>query len=87
MPSVVAGLKQGWAFAWRSLMAAEIIALVPGHPGIGQLLNGASTQINFVGVWEAMITILIIGILVDSLVFGTVDRAIRRRYGLIDAAA
>ena len=86
LPSVVGGLKQGWAFAWRSLMAAELIALVPGHPGIGQLLNGSSTQADYIGVFEAMIAILIVGILVDSLVFGTADRAIRRRYGLIDAA-
>jgi NitT/TauT family transport system permease protein len=68
------------------LMAAELVASLPGHVGIGQLLTGAGEQINFVGVWEAMITILIIGILVDALFFGTADRAIRRRYGLMDAA-
>lgn len=87
LPTVVGGLKQGWAFAWRSLMAAELIGSLPGHVGIGQLLNAAQEQIDYVGVFEAMIVILIIGVLVDSLVFGTVDRAIRRRYGLIDAAA
>ena len=87
LPSVVGGLKQGWAFAWRSLMAAELIGGLSGHLGIGQLLNGAQAQQDYVGVFEAMIVILIIGILVDSLVFGTIDRSIRRRYGLIDAAA
>jgi NitT/TauT family transport system permease protein len=87
MPSVIGGLKQGWAFAWRSLMAAELIGGLSGHLGIGQLLNGAATQADYIGVFEAMITILIIGILIDALVFGTADRAIRRRYGLIDAAA
>jgi NitT/TauT family transport system permease protein len=87
LPAVVGGLKQGWSFAWRSLMAAELIGGLSGHLGIGQLLNGAGTQADYVGVFAAMIVILIIGILVDSLVFGTVDRAIRRRYGLIDAAA
>jgi NitT/TauT family transport system permease protein len=87
LPAVVGGLKQGWAFAWRSLMAAELIGGLSGRLGIGQLLNGAGTQADYVGVFEAMIVILIIGILVDALVFGTVDRAIRRRYGLIDAAA
>jgi NitT/TauT family transport system permease protein len=86
LPSVVSGLKQGWAFAWRSLMAAELVAALPGHVGIGQLLSGAGDQIDFVGVWEAMITIFIIGVLVDALFFGTADRAIRRRYGLIDAS-
>ena len=87
LPAVVGGLKQGWAFAWRSLMAAELIGGLTGHLGIGQLLNGFATQNDYVGVFEAMIVILIIGILVDALVFGTLDRAIRRRYGLIDAAA
>jgi NitT/TauT family transport system permease protein len=87
LPSVMGGLKQGWAFAWRSLMAAELIGGLNGKLGIGQLLNGRATQDDYIGVLEAMIVILIIGILVDSLVFGTADRAIRRRYGLIDAAA
>jgi len=86
LPSVMGGLKQGWAFAWRSLMAAELIGGLNGKLGIGQLLNGRAAQDDYIGVLEAMIVILIIGILVDSLVFGTADRAIRRRYGLIDAA-
>jgi NitT/TauT family transport system permease protein len=86
LPSVVGGLKQGWAFAWRSLMAAELIAGSLGHVGIGQLLSANGEQLDFVGVFEAMITIFIIGVLVDALFFGTADRAIRRRYGLIDAA-
>ncbi len=87
LPSVVGGLKQGWAFAWRSLMAAELIGGLNGKLGIGQLLNGKQQQADYIGVFEVMIVILIIGILVDSLLFGTMDRAIRRRYGLIDAAA
>ena len=86
LPSVVGGLKQGWAFAWRSLMAAELIGALSGHLGIAQLLNGFATQADYTGMFAAMIAILVIGILVDSLVFGTIDRAIRRRYGLIDAA-
>jgi NitT/TauT family transport system permease protein len=87
LPAVVGGLKQGWAFAWRSLMAAELIGSMGGRIGIGQLLNSAQTQADYVGVFEAMIVILIIGVLIDSLVFGTADRAIRRRYGLVDASA
>jgi len=86
LPSVVGGLKQGWAFAWRSLMAAELIGGLNGKLGIGQLLNGRQAQQDYVGVFEVMIVILIIGVLVDSLLFGTMDRAIRRRYGLVDAA-
>ena len=87
LPSVVGGLKQGWAFAWRSLMAGELITVFPGHVGIGQTLNIASQNADFVGVYEAMIVIFVLGVAIDGLVFGTMERAIRKRYGLVDAAA
>lgn len=87
LPSVVGGLKQGWAFAWRSLMAGELITNFPGHIGIGQALNNASQNADFVGVYEAMIVIFVVGVAVDALFFGTILRVIRKRYGLIDAAA
>jgi NitT/TauT family transport system permease protein len=87
LPSVVSGLKQGWAFAWRSLMAGELIAGFPGHVGIGQVLNNTAQNADFVGVYEAMIVIFVIGVAVDAAFFGTIVRAIRKRYGLIDAAS
>jgi len=87
LPSVISGLKQGWAFAWRSLMAGELITLLPGHLGLGQALNQSSQLADYVGVYEAMIVIFIIGALVDAVFFGSVVRAVRKRYGLIDAAA
>lgn len=87
LPSVVSGLKQGWAFAWRSLMAGELIAGFPGHVGIGQVLNNTAQNADFVGVYEAMIVIFVIGVVVDAAFFGAIVRAIRKRYGLIDAAA
>ena len=87
LPSVVSGMKQGWAFAWRSLMAAELITTFPGTIGIAQRLSNAAQNADFVGVYEAMIVIFVLGIMVDALVFGTMVRAIRRRYGLVDTAA
>jgi NitT/TauT family transport system permease protein len=87
LPSVVSGLKQGWAFAWRSLMAGELIAAFPGHIGIGQTLNNAGQNADFVAVYEAMIVIFVLGVAIDALFFGTIVRTIRKRYGLIDAAA
>ncbi len=87
LPAVIGGLKQGWAFAWRSLMAAELIAALPGHIGIGQKLNVAYQNADYVGVYEAMIVIFVIGVVIDAAFFGNVERAIRRRYGLVDAAA
>jgi NitT/TauT family transport system permease protein len=87
LPSFVAGLKQGWAFAWRSLLAGELIVLIPGQFSLGQQLDANRQLSDPAGVIAVMIVILIIGILVDALLFGTADRAIRRRYGLVDAAA
>jgi NitT/TauT family transport system permease protein len=87
LPSVVSGLKQGWAFAWRSLMAGELITVFPGHLGIAQTLNVSAQNADFVGVYEAMIVIFVLGVAIDALVFDTMVRAIRKRYGLIDAAA
>jgi NitT/TauT family transport system permease protein len=87
LPSVVSGLKQGWAFAWRSLMAGELITVFPGHLGIAQTLNVAAQNADYVGVYEAMIVIFVLGVAIDALFFGAIVRAIRKRYGLIDAAA
>ena len=87
LPSVVSGLKQGWAFAWRSLMAAELIGGFPGHLGIAQQLNVATQNADYPSVYESMIVIFVIGVVVDVVFFGTIVRAIRKRYGLIDAAA
>jgi NitT/TauT family transport system permease protein len=85
LPTFVAGLKQGWAFAWRSLMAGELLVIIPGTSSIGVLLNGDQDQSDMVSVMAIMIVILIIGIVVDGL-FGRVDRTIRRRRGLSDPA-
>jgi NitT/TauT family transport system permease protein len=87
LPSFVAGLKQGWAFAWRSLLAGELIVLIPGQFSLGQQLDANRQLADSAGVIAVMIVILIIGILVDALLFGTAERKIRRRYGLIDATA
>lgn len=87
LPAFVGGVKQGWAFLWRSLMAAELIAVVPGKESVGFLLQVNRELANSSGLIATMIVILVIGIAVDSVVFGTLDRAIRRRWGLLDAAS
>jgi NitT/TauT family transport system permease protein len=86
LPSVVSGLKQGWAFAWRSLMAGELIVTIPGHQGLGNYLNTNKDLADYTGVYAAMVVIFVIGIIVDAVFFGTAERRIRRRYGLVDAA-
>ena len=84
LPSLVAGLKQGWAFAWRSLMAGELLVVIAERPALGQRLQFARELQDTAYMIALMITILVIGILVDA-VFGSADRAIRRRWGVLDA--
>lgn len=83
VPSFVAGLKQGWAFAWRSLMAGELLVTL-GVFSVGFLLQQYRSVQDTAGLLAIMIVILFIGIVVDSLVFGTLDRWVRRRYGLLN---
>jgi len=83
LPAYVAGMKQGWAFAWRSLMAGELLVLILGQPSIGVLLNNDQDLQDFAGASAMIIVILIIGIAVDSL-FTTADKAVRRRRGLLE---
>jgi len=82
MPSIVAGLKQGWAFAWRSLMAGELLVIIGHRPSVGERLNDAENLNDVVGLLVYMLVILILGIAVDAL-FGAADRSLRRRWGLI----
>ena len=85
LPTFVAGLKQGWAFAWRSLMAGELLVIIANTSSIGVLLENSQSQLDMAGAMSIMIVILVLGIAVDAL-FGQVDRAIRRRRGLADPA-
>ena len=82
LPAYVAGMKQGWAFAWRSLMAGELLVLILGQPSLGVLLDNDQNLQDFAGVGSIVIVILVIGILVDTL-FTKADLAIRRRRGLL----
>lgn len=82
MPSFVGGLKQGWAFAWRSLMAGELIVVLGAS--VGFLLQQYRNLADAAGLIAMMIVILIIGIVVDAVLFGSLDRLVRRRHGLID---
>ena len=84
MPSFVGGIKQGWAFAWRSLMAGELIVIIASSRSIGERLENARQFTNAPVLIAYMIVILVIGILLDALVFGAAERAVRRRWGLLD---
>jgi NitT/TauT family transport system permease protein len=84
LPGYVAGLKQGWAFSWRSLMAAEIIAQSPDMGmGLGQLLEVGRTNSSMATVFLAILLILFVGIAIDLLIFSPLERWVLRSRGLL----
>jgi NitT/TauT family transport system permease protein len=85
LPSFIGGMKQGWSFAWRSLLAGELLVLIAGKVSLGQELQGARDFADYRGMYAVMLTIFLIGVVIDALGFGQAERFIRRRYGLVDA--
>jgi NitT/TauT family transport system permease protein len=83
LPGFVGGLKQGWAFAWRSLMAGELLVIIASKPSLGQRLDNARQISDAEGLIAAMIVVLLIGIIVDSVGFARAETAIRKRWGLL----
>jgi len=82
LPSIVSGLKQGWAFAWRSLLAGELMVSIAYRPSLGQYLNQSRELGDTSYMIALMIAILAIGIGVDA-VFSRIERGIRRRRGVV----
>jgi NitT/TauT family transport system permease protein len=85
LPSFVGGLKQGWAFAWRSLMAGELLLIIASKPSIGARLSFARELSDAPALMAMMVVILMIGIFVD-MAFAQADRTLRLRRGLVDPA-
>jgi NitT/TauT family transport system permease protein len=87
LPGYLAGLKQGWAFSWRSLMAAELIANSPQlGQGLGQYLEDGRSLNDMPTVMAAIILILIVGIGIDLLVFRPLERYVLHSRGLTGIA-
>jgi len=82
LPSIVTGLKQGWAFAWRSLLAGELLVAIAYRPSLGQFLTQSRDLGDTSYMIALMIAILAIGIGVDA-VFSAIERGIRRRRGVV----
>ena len=85
-PGLVAGLKQGWAFCWRSLMAGELIVIIAAKPSLGVGLQYAREFSDSQGLMAYMLAIFLIGILIDACFFAVLERTIRRRWGLGSAS-
>jgi NitT/TauT family transport system permease protein len=81
LPFLVSGMKQGWAFAWRSLMAAEIYVSILTGFGLGHLLHYGRELNAMEQVIGVMVVIVAIGLLADRLLFSPWERFLHRRWG------
>lgn len=82
LPHIVSGTKQGWAFAWRSLMAAEIYVTILGANGIGHLLHYGRELHAMDQVVGLMLVIIVIGFAADKVIFSPWESFLHRRWGL-----
>ena len=86
LPVYVAGMKQGWAFSWRSLMAAELVVGSVAASGLGPILDDGRSLLDLPEMFAALVTILIVGIAINDLIFSPMERGLLRRRGLVPAA-
>jgi NitT/TauT family transport system permease protein len=83
LPFIISGVKQGWAFAWRSLMAAEIYVTILTGFGLGQLLHYGRELHAMDQVIGVMLIIVFIGLLADKILFSPWERFLHKRWGLV----
>lgn len=82
-PSILAGLKIGWAFAWRTLIAAELVfGVASGKGGLGWYIFESKNQLDIPEVFAGLLTIIMIGLLVENVVFRTIENRTVRRWGM-----
>jgi NitT/TauT family transport system permease protein len=83
-PSILAGLKIGWAFAWRTLIAAELVFGVSSHSGgLGWFIFENKQELYISYVFAGLATVIIIGLLVENVVFRTIEDRTVRRWGML----
>ncbi len=79
LPAILTGAKLGWAYAWRSLMSGELLFV---SLGLGQMLMQGRDLADMSQVISVMIVIMSLGLLTDKVIFGSLERHVRRRWGL-----
>ncbi|WP_437881210.1 ABC transporter permease [Pseudomonas sp. LRF_L74] len=83
LPSILAGLKIGWAFAWRTLIAAELVfGASSGKGGLGWYIFQNRNELYTDRVFAGLVAVIIIGLVVENLVFSTVERLTVKRWGM-----
>ncbi|HTS22340.1 MAG TPA: ABC transporter permease [Casimicrobiaceae bacterium] len=82
-PSILTGFKIGWAFAWRTLIAAELVfGVSSGSGGLGWFIYENKNQLEIPSVFAGLLTVIIIGLLVENVIFRTVEQRTVRRWGM-----
>ncbi|HMJ43409.1 MAG TPA: ABC transporter permease [Pseudolabrys sp.] len=82
-PSILAGLKIGWAFAWRTLIAAELVfGVSSGQGGLGWYIFESKNQLNIAEVFAGLLTIIMIGLAVENVVFRVIEKRTVQRWGM-----
>ena len=82
-PSILTGLKIGWAFAWRTLIAAELVfGASSGKGGLGWFIYESKNQLDIPAVFAGLFTVITIGLLVENLIFRNIEAATVRKWGM-----
>lgn len=82
-PSILAGLKIGWAFAWRTLIAAELVfGVSSGQGGLGWFIFENKNELEIAAVFAGLLTIILIGLLIENVVFRVIERRTIQRWGM-----
>jgi NitT/TauT family transport system permease protein len=82
-PSILTGLKIGWAFAWRTLIAAELVfGVASGQGGLGWFIFENRNLLDIPAVFAGLLTVIIIGLIVENFVFRLVEKKTVRRWGM-----
>jgi NitT/TauT family transport system permease protein len=83
LPSILAGLKIGWAFAWRTLIAAELVfGVSSGQGGLGWFIYENRNNLETANVFAGLLCVILIGLFVESVIFRTIERRTVRRWGM-----
>jgi len=83
LPSILAGLKVGWAFAWRTMIAAELVfGVSSGSGGLGWYIYENKSELDIPAVFAGLFTVVVIGLLVEHIIFETIERRTVRRWGM-----
>jgi NitT/TauT family transport system permease protein len=82
-PSILAGLKIGWAFAWRTLIAAELVfGVSSGSGGLGWYIFERKNQLLIPDVFAGLLTVILFGLFVEHVIFQTIENRTVRRWGM-----